>query len=710
MKKNIAFFLCCIMLCLPAPKVWAESTTQIINGGFETVSTGAMPDGWRIYTLPVNTVVERTTEDKAGGVSALKISTTEENISKSLAFAFQDVEGVEEGATYTISGMIRNVNAARVYMKLSPCAADGTSLGEINSEHLAESDNTWKPFQFVFEAPKGCEKIQILLRLGSVGTAYFDDVAIEKTKEAPSFQLSTDAIFYYTEWETGKASVSLTKKSMHLCGETVIFGLYDGVTNVAKSFVTINSDGKAEWSFYLSRMEKGKKYVLKAKIGNEERETEVYQYARPRAVGADGVYRKDGKPFVPLFAMDITTVSEMERAAAMGFNMVTVGGWQVDEFLPRARELDVMLLVQLYTYMEPAGSPANTQRTVPIIEKHKEETQIFGWAIMDEPALHPSVCTEEAMINSYKIIRDIDTLHPVTATESLFTDYKKTYRFVDILMPDTYPQGAQNPATYIAEMMQKAEEADGRKPYIFVLQAFSFAGWSPSGMELINMTVQALTMGGSGVGFYRFRHATEEAGQTKDLDETEMGKALRGFLHTAATLLAEDFVIDGGAAEQENVWWDADGKKYFLSRNTDNTTEKTVEIDAPEMNAMRLVWGTVQAEKDGEKFGFTLAPCETVIMESVALKNGEILMTEGEFITENPKETFSVEVIGGGKLWIAAYSKVGMAKELTDLFFIEEKAEFSVADFTGRQMKFFTWNDGTLLPIGKGHVLDFDEQ
>lgn len=614
----------------------------ITNGTFEALGTNNLPTGWGVYSQR-KAIVEYSTEEAYEGNSSLKISTGEANVALSLAASFQYINNIDEGAEYEVSAYVKNIDATRVYFKLSPYK-DSVSMPEINSGSLPVVTGVWTKVSFAFTAPAGCNKVLLILRQGSAGTTYWDNASFIKTREAPTFFLETDEVFYYTEWGTGKASVQISSKNSSLFGSEITFEIYDGTNRIAKSFINTDQEGKAEWNFAVTRLLNiGIRYTLCATLGEDTLALPVYRYNRPTALREDGVYLKKGEPFIPKFVMGVTSLDEFERAKAMGFNAVTVSMFAVDSFIEYARNNDMMLMPALYPYMEPAGSARNENGTKLVVDKYKEDPNILCWSIMDEPALYPGVCTDEAMINSYKIIRDIDQMHPVSATEALWTDYSWTFRYTDILMPDSYPAGTQNPATHIKNMAAKAEEySKGRKPYIFVLQSFRYVTWFPDDNEIVNMAAQALTGGCSGVGFYRFQNAADG----KDLDETEICDAVTRFNKNEAEILSNHFILGNGSdlsfGDNYKLW--ADNGSIFalvMNQSSVNSDTASISITGAGNDKIKIVGGGTIDEANFLNGILTvnLAPSQTVLYKILPPPAGNsISFCKGNFITDALEE------------------------------------------------------------------------
>lgn len=160
-----------------------DETLFLKNPGFEDVTDEGRPIGWTC-TLGDDSGGKNTittdSDDKYSGERSLKIC---QEGQEAFSYALQTVK-VEPGMRYTLTGyakardVVKNPQrgaGARIFI------TDDKATRELG--HVNITDEEWSPVSMTFET-RDCEGITIRCYLHyASGTAWFDDLKIEKTDE-----------------------------------------------------------------------------------------------------------------------------------------------------------------------------------------------------------------------------------------------------------------------------------------------------------------------------------------------------------------------------------------------------------------------------------------------------------------------------------------------------------------------------------------------
>ncbi len=176
----------------------ADESNVLQNGGFENVGASGVPDGW--YTVSYrdtasNTLFSVSDEEAHSGTYSAKIVNANLNDAR-----FVTVVSVEPESMYRVSGYI--------LVKEMDDVGNGANfaLEEIYaaSESVFDSDGEWQYVEWYGETDTDQTQIELGVRVGgfgaeSKGTAYFDDITVEKVSTLPAeayadiwFNIETD--------------------------------------------------------------------------------------------------------------------------------------------------------------------------------------------------------------------------------------------------------------------------------------------------------------------------------------------------------------------------------------------------------------------------------------------------------------------------------------------------------------------------------------
>ncbi|MBQ7033170.1 MAG: S-layer homology domain-containing protein [Clostridia bacterium] len=500
---------------------FGENTNLLVNAGFEEASeSGAASWQSRTGWNSDSSCAFTETTNVYSGEKALKlVDTTGTNN----PFVSQIVP-VVGGAEYQISFRVRKESGVCTPLIKFEFWGDrslpgASTVAETAVDAGKNAPDEWRQHNLTFKAPKNALDVTILVRILGQGTAYFDDVSFYMTAPPSAFDLETDWVFYYSDWESGSMTTHAQLAFFpELHDAMVDFAIYDGENVIFEEKNVRSVDGNATVNFNLSLLkEKQKKYIASASMHStdgtvlETHTQEIYKYDRPKYLREDGIYMKNGtEPIAPVFTYHC---SHYPEAAEAGVNIVQGNAFPTAEghlrYLDEAQKHGLMVLIPLYYGMKPAGHLDNVERTIDVITEIKDHPALFGYAVMDEPFLSAED-PERDMHNSYRLIRDLDENHPVYTVEAVQGFYKTCAKYVDILAIDPY--GVATNLNTSSSTVKAMEAVEYKKPVYTLLEAFRHPdGHYPTGDEERNMIYQALISGASAIGYYSFSDSETDA-------------------------------------------------------------------------------------------------------------------------------------------------------------------------------------------------------
>lgn len=427
-------------------------------------------------------------------------------------------------------------------------AGDGTCVGT----KLGSLPKTTNNHSFEVETPVKTEEIQLLLRLQGKGKVYFDNAFMECVKAPGIGEIFTDEFFYYEDWTEGMATVKANDGIYGALSEgTVDFYLKEGEA-VLESKENVNLQaGQAEWVFSTMKMVEDKTYKVKAVLADKGGknygtcEKEIYRYNRPTALNKNGDFLdENGNLFIPHIMYHVTdyginggfdgeakaeqALYEYDLLKNAGYNTVQMspGCIYSAEYtkttLDKLHSLGMKAMVPLYDGFIAPGNPARAAKIKKFLEEIHDHPAIFAYGVMDEPSLGKNGLTEKDLIDSYRLIRDIDKVHPTftviapSSHSAVFTDgqrasmiQKEITGYTDVLCYDPYVACWDDVmSTYVYEVHKAADEFISHdRPCYTLNQVFDWRGYFPTADEYRHMYYQAVIGGSKGVGAYSFYDA-----------------------------------------------------------------------------------------------------------------------------------------------------------------------------------------------------------
>ncbi len=494
----------------------------IQNGTFDTL------ESWTSYSKPANPP-EGTVDDKYVSWvddgyegKGIKVFSAEPQL---FPWAATAIHGVEEGGEYQVTaylktnGVVKGNAAFKIEYYTSDIQNSASYMPLGVTINLPNRTN-WTKVAGTFKVPKGAKSVRLFLRLmAAEGELYWDNAECYMTKDVPKFNFETDQFFYYTGTDRGEMTLHKTLDYQVPPGSTADFAIEDADGTVIYSAAGIAINESASCGFDVSLLaQKETAYKATYTCKNAEgtiiaqgHET-IYRYDRPTAIGGNGAYMKDGRPFFPVIGYHVEQQAEdFAYCKSAGINVIqffpgTTEASAILSKLDTMHENGFMALVALYTNMKPAGHPDNAAATKKIVEAVRNHPATFGYMAMDEPMGNNS--SIEDLKNSYKIIHELDKVHPIYMVEGgeHTDDYALVGKCADILAVDPYPSGLFDESVYVAEKVEAAKKAVGYdKPVYCINQAYKILSYEPDSVDIVHAAYQAVMAGAEGIGYYDVR-------------------------------------------------------------------------------------------------------------------------------------------------------------------------------------------------------------
>ncbi|MBQ7036808.1 MAG: S-layer homology domain-containing protein [Clostridia bacterium] len=617
------------------------SFIDVKNGGFENDTVGEAPkdaNGWSAqYEKPVISG-----EYVHGGEKSVKLQVPP---GKTDSLVCQYIGGFEKGARYQVSAFVRNpeenkVTASFWFYWSSKDFFDyndtGSQLGVDKKTFTIRKNADWEQIVFEFTPPEDAKSAEFNIRLRpNPGVLYVDDVSVYMIKLPYVLDAETDHTFYYSEWEKGVCTASIlnAENPASLKAEFTLQSP-EGTPLHSESFSDITKE--INYTFPTALMaEKGKRYHINLKVYAPDGATlqdqliPVYRFDRPTYLGADGVFRKNGKEYTITLGtgarMDIMAKNPKEGGVTVLQIISDDSGLSLIEKMDKAYEEGYLVLVNLYSGFECAGTAERLPKTRETVSLVKDHPALFGYYAQDEP--YQKAHTPEEMIAGYETIRNIDPHHPVYICDSVVGKFDWLFRYSDMVEIDNY--GASHPDTgrIMSDIMDECMEASkGQKPFMIVQQAFRNIGYLPTVDELRHIAYQSFFSGACG---YTFHSLSQDGVQEMDyIDRPQWqeiaekwGKWERDFMY--GCFVTGEYKFVNYQKTNDTLWATfTDGSDlYAIVLNRDEQNPKDVTIPLSDAAGMLSIGGYTARTMTGESKRLTgetaltlsLSPLEAVV-------------------------------------------------------------------------------------------------
>ncbi len=690
-KKIIALLFAGLLLMGTIP-VLADAEPILQNGDFSLLA------GWSGY----QTTLVCDDNEYHTAAPSVRLEKTDKTVGACQRFP------VEAGASYRVTlWMCPNYNRAEKGVVLGYEFYAGTegSLVDIGANCFSdyfqyENEGEWTKKSAVFTAPPGADFAKLSIYLYENGSVLLDDISVEKIKETPRMLLETDAVFYYADKTTGRATARQNQEAYSdFSNLQVTFALYDGELCVQGPVTKPFSDGTS-WDFSLAGLSKGKKYIVRLSLSDsggsvlETAEESVYVYDRPTYLKKDGRFVKNGRETHPVIGYTpgwpatltdeagmATLRNNMRAAKSLGINVIMSNtSLKIEEMqvmLDTAKDEGLYVVLALYKNMLPAGHPRRETVTANAVTQFMGHEALFAYAIIDEPFAGKTVEDGKAWLeNGYKIIRDIDPNHPVYlcecpeyasgVTQDVSWRYSLAAKYADCFAIDPYPAGVYSDTEFVYDQVLKAREAvKNEKPVYAILQAFTWKNNTPSEAALKNGMYQAYFAGANGIGYYRI---SNPLGDGKVLSETQYGTMLTDFHEKERVILDAAFlegtypILRKGETSVCRYAFFEENENIYMVLAAKTEAEITAELSLPKDGGYKAVRVSVpQAETipyTEETISVTLSGKEAVIYRLEPIMRPEYI-SNGKFDEGMTGWSLSSQTLASTLTWDATGGEDG---------------------------------------------------
>ena len=509
----------CITTEMPVPempdKKPAIESIEIEDSSFENATVGQLIDtvpGWD------EVIGSAKISDKYAHTGTKSVDLYTEDGSKD-AIGIRYLTGLVEGATYQVSTWLMNPSELKIDMGywMHWCSEETYShdttvqLGQEKPRWSVVPNQTWAEYRAEFVVPKGAKSAMLYFRHRLCpGSIFMDDVEIYMVKGPGAIRANTDEVFYYTEWETGK----VTCEPHYLMGDRTKARAefnFLGLNNEVLHSATITDlSHHVDYEFPTSLMaQKGERYHVSMKVYDDKGELvqeelfPVFRYDRPTYLGADGIFRKNGKevPFIMGSGLNMNVIDQHPEKGGITVAQLNADnpklGFTQKERLDAYYAQGMFVILNLYSGVKSGGHPDQIDTARRIVEENKDHPALLGYKLIDEP--YQKNISDEEMIAGYKMVRDLDPDHPVYIDDSPAGSYSWLFRYCDIFECDYYSGSPSNQTNVMDQVM---EASKGRKPFSVLLQFFQQVGYFPTLDQLRHMTYQAFFSGAYGYSYH----------------------------------------------------------------------------------------------------------------------------------------------------------------------------------------------------------------
>ncbi len=587
---------------------YKDASDLIVNGDFEKKTVDGGAEGW----MPMRGswtegMISLETGEKSYGGSGTSVKISTETGGN--PWVRQRVP-VQPRTKYGITVWVRTEGVAEttqgaVRFKYEGISKDGVYMDrDTMSETLTPAnERQWTQVYQEYTAPDECYYVDFYLRLFTTGSVWFDNVTFKQMGKAPVATVSTDSVFYYP----GTAQGIATAKRHKADAVYADFALKDGDTVLYEQKNNEFFEDKATFAYNLSYLtEKKKEYTVEVTVKDanqtplETQKTDIYKYDRPKVIDENLNYlNADGSVFIPTIGYHVPT-EWYKNCAAAGINVVQIPyGWahiypddptKLDAIFEELEKYNLKGLICLYYGMLPASHPKNIESTKVVVEAFKDNPNVFGYAVMDEPFAGIANGFEKApyyLKEAYKTIRGIDSTHPVYCLETFEQSFVETAKYCDVFVYDPYPGNMFEPSVHVRNCTEIAvAAARGVKPTYAVHQMFYWRDYFPDITEIRSFWYQALLSDSHGEGYY----CIEDSYGSKDIEETELWPGLTEFAREEQAFAYDTFRYGEYPLFNKGLYTGYEyrgvlknGKVCMVVLNRENT-ETTIQVPLLSMN------------------------------------------------------------------------------------------------------------------------------
>ncbi|MBQ7036789.1 MAG: S-layer homology domain-containing protein [Clostridia bacterium] len=490
--------------------------------------------------------------------------------------------------------------------------------------------------RFGITPPDNVKSALIMVRLRiTPGVFYADDISLYMVKEPDAVQGTTDETFYYSEWPEGYLDVSPYVMADPANSKAEFTFLdYDGATVIdKKTFDSLATN--VRYTFKTAWMKEiGKRYFVNMKVYGpdgailQDTTYPVFRFDRPTYLGADGVFRKNGKEYT-LTKGTGGKIETIERNPQEGgvTAILLVGDNDVPilERMDMAYEKGLLCMINLGISIGFADNEDSIAAVAERVSLVKDHPALLGYKVQDEP--YQKGIRAEDMMRAYETIRNADPHHPVYNDDSPQGCYPWLYRYSDIIDIDYYGAGDANAGRIMTEIMEMCAEAcRGRKPFFVMQQCFENGNHLATVDELRHIAYQSFFAGAAGYNMHSLN--SDDGVMIPYMLRPEWQEIVNGWAKWERDFMYGCFVTKEYSfvnyARTEDVLWGTftDGTDlYTIVLNREKSAPKFAEISLTDGMGTFTVGDYTAVSMTGEErtlsgngtLSFELSPMEAVV-------------------------------------------------------------------------------------------------
>jgi hypothetical protein len=584
----------------------------VSNGDMEDI-IGAMPQLWDRHS----SAMVNLSDDAHSGNYSINIKNETDSSAQPWA-RYKVSEDIVEGAEYQTTLWIKTTSSDVNFkfkweFRRRLQYVDDYFITGYNSESFETTTGVWHKIVARTRIPKECKVVYIYARVFGLGEVYIDDLEFYMTELPPKVYSDSD-VYYYTGWETGKASVTINDYYSIDPLSTIDFILRDEDKVLSNQLNTTLNNNKADFEFSVMDLaEIGKPYyidmIYKDRADNviAQETEEVHRYNRPTRLNEDGLAIVNGEVFTPVIGYHVP-IELLPRLKEAGINTVQSYHYNnsegrkatsadietLIEYLDEAHKYGIMVLPVLYPNMLAAGHPDNVERTQAAVAAVKDHPAVLGYMVLDEPYNQVGAYgttyedIDKWLKASYKVIRDIDSHNVVYAC---CTGYRQeeAVKYVDVFARDPYPPGNRQMSIFVSNSISEAVKVTKNRKPVWVINAAVavLGGFEPDSNSVRHMAYQSLFAGAKALGWYQIQSAVQVGVLREEIwnregiwegiecfAQREQEDAIKHFITGEYPLFNEQ------RGEDDSVWWRSfkKGRDIYYIILSREVTQNTISI------------------------------------------------------------------------------------------------------------------------------------
>ena len=436
---------------------------KLVNPGFDDELKG-----WdNVDTTAMTGVFSPDKEVQRNGKSALHVKPQSPD---QWPWVSQKVGGLEPGATYVLSAWHQGATRADTAKtdESNTCAAlklefldeAGKSLGA----RVARQPLRMAMWQFLAaggQAPPGTSQAVVSLRIMGDQEAWFDDVELTRTEEAPGLALTPPRLALNpSEAATIHLQVTAAADLPEAAQATVELLGPNGKPVKGVTGQLARQDQRTLAGDLAAPGLTPGTHTVRVKVGKESASASLFvslAERRPTGLNERGVMLGgDGQPFFPI-GMYHAALGDYKALVEQGFNMAQGLGSHEARLqrlsVQEAQGRKLALQIPLHT---GGMVGANLKSSLEKLAYFRKSTTVLDWKIADQPDQHPETADEVPVV--YAALKEKEPQHPLALTAADPESYAYWGHFCDELQIVAMPLPDQ-PLTLVSDRVKAARQA-----------------------------------------------------------------------------------------------------------------------------------------------------------------------------------------------------------------------------------------------------------